>query len=442
MLADEIPQAIQWHEGMLLSPQHFQQSSWRQEMLVQYSMLLTAPYGWGVRRLALDTKLLPGGTVRVLDLEAVLPDGTLISHRPAEGHELSIDLTADDSLPRQADVTVYLTLPARQSGRFKGGLARYEAVEGDSVADENTGEGEIRIPVLRPRVSLAAGNTPPPKYVSMPIARVRFADEACAQTDYIAPALAAPPHSPLGELCGDVAARLREKAMHVSEQVRAPSAVLDMPLLMENRGRMQCLVAGLPLFEALLSSGTAHPLPLYLALCGVAGQLASLGPSLLPPVFSPYNHNDLRASFQEVVNYALRMANEGVPETYTALPFQLKDRMFSLMFDGAWLTRRLVLGMRTSTGATEKETIAWGEECLIGSESMIGLMRNKRIRGSQREFVEKDQELVPVRGVVLFALRADAEFIKPGEALQILNFSERGRASSPLEIVLYVKRGE
>jgi len=116
--------------------------------------------------------------------------------------------------------------------------------------------------------------------------------------------------------------------------------------------------------------------------------------------------------------------------------------MFSLMFDGAWLTRRLVLGMRTSTGATEKETIAWGEECLIGSESMIGVMRNKRIRGSQREFVEKDQELVPVRGVVLFALRADAEFIKPGEALQILNFSERGRASSPLEIVLYVKRGE
>jgi len=43
VLADEIPQAIQWHEGMLLSPQHFQQSSWRQEMLVQYSMLLTAP---------------------------------------------------------------------------------------------------------------------------------------------------------------------------------------------------------------------------------------------------------------------------------------------------------------------------------------------------------------------------------------------------------------
>ncbi len=55
--------------------------------------------------------------------------------------------------------------------------------------------------------------------------------------------------------------------------------------------------------------------------------------------------------------------------------------------------------------------------------------------------VEKDPELVPVRGVLLFALRAEAEFIeKAGERLQILNFGERGRALSPLEIVLYVKR--
>jgi hypothetical protein len=135
------------------------------------------------------------------------------------------------------------------------------------------------------------------------------------------------------------------------------------------------------------------------------------------------------------------MMNEGIPETYRAWPFNLKDRIFTLNFEAEWATRRLVLGMRISTGVTEKEMIAWGEECLIGSESVIPSLRDKRIRGANREFVETDRELVPVRGVLLFTLRPDPEFVKPGEILQIRNLGERGRQFSPLEIVLYVKHG-
>ena len=441
MWADEIPAATQWHEGMLLAPQHFQQGFWRQEMLSQYGLLLTAPYAWGVRRLRLDSKLLPGGTVRILDLEAVMQDGTLVNHRPDETHELTIDLASAENLSTQSDVTVYLALPARNSGAVKGGLARYEATESATVVDENTGEGEIRIPVLRPRLSLMAGEVPPPKYVALPIAKLRFSNEAWVHTEFIAPTMAVAPHSPLGELCGDVAARVREKAMYVSEQVRSPSAVLDMPLMLENRSRMQGLVTGLPHFEALLSTGTAHPLSLYLALCAMAGHLSALGTSLLPPLFTPYNHNDARASFQEVINFAIRMTNEGIPENYVPHPFRLKDRVFGLIFDGDWANRRLVLGMRTATGMTEKDTIAWGEECLIGSESVLASLQHRRIRGAVRQFVEKDQELVPVRGVVLFTLKVEPEFVRAGEQLQILNFGERGRGNYPLEVVLYVKRG-
>jgi type VI secretion system protein ImpJ len=439
VLADEIPQAIQWHEGMLLAPQHFQQSSQRQEMLVQYNTLLVAPYGWGVRRLALDLKLLPGGTVRVLDLEAVLPDGTLVSHKPGDGCELTIDVASDSSLPKQGDVPIYLALPARNSGGARGGLLRYEATEGAPVADDNTGEGELRMPVLRPRLSLIAG-PPPPKYVSLPICRIRFEDEAWVQTDYIAPTATVPIHSPLGELCSHLARRVREKAMYVSEQVRAPSAVPDTPMTMDQRSRLQSLVAGLPEFEALVSTGNAQPLMLYLSLCAMAGRLAGLGDSLLPPVFSAFDYADLRASFQEVIDFAYRMLNEGIPETDTAYGFKLKDRVFGLMFEEQWVARRMVLGLRSGGGISERELIAWAEECLIGSESVIGSLRDKRIRGAYRQFIPNDPELMPVRGVVLMALRLDPEFVKPGETLQVLNLSDRGRSLSPVEMVLYVKR--
>ncbi len=441
MLADEIPQPIQWHEGMLLVPQHFQQSSWRNEMLVQYSALLVSPYCWGVRQMKLDVKVLAAGMIRVLTLEAVLPDGAIITFDHAEDGELMVDLSALSDDMRASEMTVHLALPARSASIVKGSLARYEAREGPLLADENTGDGEVRIPVLRPVLTLISGEKPPPKYVSMPIARVRFADEAFVLSEYIAPTMSVPLRSPLGELCSHLAARLREKAMFVSEQVRSPSAILEKPLMLENKGRMQSLVSGLPQLEAILATGTAHPFSLYLALCNLSGHLAALGTSLLPPAFAPYDHTDIRASFEEVLDFSLRMMNEGIPETYRAWPFNLKDRIFTLNFEAEWATRRLVLGMRISTGVTEKEMIAWGEECLIGSESVIPSLRDKRIRGANREFVETDRELVPVRGVLLFTLRPDPEFVKPGEILQIRNLGERGRQFSPLEIVLYVKHG-
>jgi type VI secretion system protein ImpJ len=335
---------------------------------------------------------------------------------------------------------VHLALPARNSGGAKGGLVRYEALESAPTQDENTGEGDLRLPVLRPRLSLLAGDTPPPKYTSMPLLQLRIEDEGCVQTDFIPPTMSVPLHSPLGQLCNNVARRVREKATYISERMRAPSAVLDMPLMMENRGQLQSLIAGLPQFEAVLSPGTAHPLALFTSLCTLAGHMAGLGGTLLPPTFSPYDHSDLRTTFQEVVNFVMRMMNEGIPETYTPYPFKLKDRAFSLMFEEEWTGRRLVLGMRKPTGATEKDVIGWGEECLIGSESIISSLRDRRIRGAQRQFIEKDGELVPTRGVVLFGLKPDAEFVRPGEIMQILNFGERWKSLSPLEIVLYVKR--
>jgi type VI secretion system protein ImpJ len=441
VFADEIPEAVQWHEGMLLAPQHFQQSAARIEMLLQYSALLLGPYCWGVRRLALDTKLLPAGKFRVLDLEAVMPDGSVVSHHPRDEDELMGDLAPFADEMRQSPVVVHLTLPARSAGDVRGALPRYRALEGDPVPDLNTGEGELRVPRLRPRLGLIIGKTPPPKYLSLPLAEIRFVDEAFTLTDYIPPTMAVPLRSPLGELCGRVAMRLRQKALYVSEQMRAPSVVLEMSLLTEHRDRIQALVGELPRFEATLSTGVAHPLSLFLSLCSLAGQLAILGDGLLPPVFAPYNHSNPVASFQEVVAFVNRMLDQGIPETYQAHPFQYKDGVYALAFQSEWAKRRLVLGMRASVGVTEKEMRVWGEECLIGSASLIPSLRDKRILGVTRQYAERDPELIAVRGVILFTLEDVIEFIKPGDVLQVLNFGERGASHRPLEMVLYVKGG-
>lgn len=435
MWANEIPHLLQWSEGMLLTPQHFQLSAMRAELMGQYGRLVGAPYCWGVRRMALDMKAIPTGTFGILDLEAIMPDGSVAVHNPSLG-ELSVQLTGTPL----SDVPVYLAVPARSSPGVKGALPRYQAFEGDPVADENTGQGELRPSLLRPSLSLMAGEEPPPKFVSMQIGCMHFQDETWVLTDYVAPTMAVALHSPLGNLCSQLVKKLREKGIFISERVQSQTSGSDATSLLENRLRMQALVSRLPALEGLLNTGTAHPLALYLEVCAVAGSLATLGASLMPPVFPPYKHEDPRASLQEICSFGMRMTDEGVPESYRSFPFHLStEGVYEIFFDPDWMDRRLVLGMRVPSGASEKETITWANEALIGSDSIVPSMRDKRIRGAAREFIELDPDLIPARGILLFALTTEPEFIRKGEKLQVLNFGEKARAAAPLEILLFVK---
>src|SRR6185312_12179473 len=175
----DVPDAVQWHEGMLLAPQHFQQLAVRNDALLQYHMLAAAPFHWGVRRLRFDPMLLLDGTYRVVELEAVMPDGLRVSYREGDPTDLSVSV-AGRVPDRNSAITIHLAVPAARgaTASANGDFARFASYEGTPVPDLNTGEGEISVPRLRPRLSLIAGDTPPDKFSSFPIAQVAYRDEA------------------------------------------------------------------------------------------------------------------------------------------------------------------------------------------------------------------------------------------------------------------------
>ena len=59
--------------------------------------------------------------------------------------------------------------------------------------------------------------------------------------------------------------------------------------------------------------------------------------------------------------------------------------------------------------------------------------------GTERQVLQRDDDLIPTRGVVLFTLTVDAAFIVANETLDIVHTSERWGTLRPAEIVLYVK---
>lgn len=437
--ADDIPDAIQWHEGMMLAPQHFQVSGRRQEQLQAYHAERLQPYYWGIRSVDFDDVLVVEGSCRVLSLDAVLPDGTPVAHTSSEGPDLEVDLSDHADAAREAPVPVHVALPDRSASEGDSTPDRYRSVEGEQVVDQTTGTRPIRIPRRAPHLRLLAGDAPPSQYVTLPIAKVENTEDGFAFTEYVPPRLDVPVDSEIGTVCQSLFERVRKTARSLSERIQSPAVEPGSFQELEGKRKVHALTAELPRLEAQLRSGRVHPFTLYQSLCRMAGDMARLTHRMVPPALSDYAHTALRSCFGEVVSYIFRALSEGVQETYAPVRFRRTDEGFALEFEESWQETDLVLGIRGRPEQQKDELRRWGENCLIGAASHIGTMRERRVLGVDRASIERADDLIPGHNAVLFRLDATSDFLEPGEDLVVRRGEERESRERPLELTLYVK---
>ncbi|NUB17000.1 type VI secretion system baseplate subunit TssK, partial [Azospirillum brasilense] len=109
--ARDIPDAIDWHDGMLLAPQHFQQQALRHERQLTYHVRQARPFHWGVVHLQVDRVQLVSGLVQVRELEAILPDGIVVDYRAGSDEPPAVGISASAEPGGQPQVTITLPVP-------------------------------------------------------------------------------------------------------------------------------------------------------------------------------------------------------------------------------------------------------------------------------------------------------------------------------------------
>ena len=439
--ADEIPPAIQWHEGMLLAPQHFQQQAHRDERLLHYHMGWHSRFHYGLGRFRVDPAMLFEGMLRVLEIEAILPDGLVVTYKPGDQEELQIDVRPHAEAAKQGTLLAYLAVAAERLGTSaaEGDLQRYTSVPGEPVADESAGGRPIRIPRLRPRLRLLAGSeTPSARFCSMPICGVRWKNGSFVLSDYLGPSLQVALESPLGELCAQVARRIREKAMYLVETIRSPAITTKPNVVEEHKRLINYLVAQLPAFESLLATGSSHPYSLYCGLCAIAGSISAVGSQLIPPIFPAYDHRQIRRCFDTVRDYILNTIEEGISEAFTAIPFKFDSGNFQLNFEREWLGRVLILGLKAAPGTTDQQLTDWMANSLIGSQSRFRALRERRLLGAERKAIDRYEGLVATRGMLLYALSVSPDFIVPNEPLIVGPGSDMWALPRPADLLMFV----
>ena len=428
---------------MLLTPQHFQQEGARIDTLLAWQTIATNPYGWGVRELLIDEARLSTGTVSVLRLEAILPNGMAVSYDASSAQvqdmELKLELAPWDGEMTQRDVDVYLVLGNTRSLRQPGQPAMFRGIESAPVEDEVSEALPATVPRMAVNLALMADALPSFGYASLRLMTVNKVNEIVRRGAFLPAMLQVPAEAPMLKRARELATQMRSKALFLARQTAQPSSRTEDRLnLLEQKSRLASLILNLPLLEAVSSCPVVQPLPLYLALCAQLGALTTLRPGAVPLMPPAYDHGDSSAMFDTVLTALSSLVAE-VSQEWKTCTFEFDGKVFALDVQPEWLAgSRIVVGLR---GRPESEAMQWMRGAAIGSKTVWTSLTDRRVSGAARVKIDVAEELGlrASSGYTLFSIELSEQFIVPDQPLLISNPNESLLAQRPQEVVLFIK---
>lgn len=317
---------VVWSEGMLLQPQHLQQSERHADHARHLLLRSTSPYAWGFAEIEIDAAALTLGKLALVRAVGIFGDGTVF------------DMPAVDPLPEPVDIpasmrdeAVVLALPLRRAGAREADaeayedLVRHRVLESD-VPDSNTaGERSamLQLGTLHTRLMRAGDATD--AWTTLNVARVveRRADNQ-VQLDraMLPPLLDVAAHALIRSWVDELLGLLRQRgealAGRMSQGGTGGVAEIADFMLLQTVNRNEAV------FGHLVRSAMLHPQHFFEQALALAGDMATFRDARRVARFAPYIHDDLAASFRPLMDDLRRSLSMVLEQS--ALRIDLHDR--------------------------------------------------------------------------------------------------------------------
>lgn len=323
---------VVWQEGMLLRPQHFQQSDRYYDHQLKARTRLLDSYAWGFFGLEIDRQFLNMGKLVLSQASGILPDGSLFEIG-GEREPLALDVP-----PNTSNTPVYLALPLATGNHIesrrpeqKDVLARYTACD-EEVADSNAGDGgSSQVSTARPDFRLLLGE----RQSDQAFVRLKLCDILDTTPDgvialdgeFIPTFIDFQASSYLLSCLKEVIGMLGHRGDILAERIRATGKVGGaevgdfMMLQLINRHE--------PVLRHYLGLDRVHPEQIYRELLGLLGELATFsGESKRPRLDGRYQHGDQGLSFRKLMD-AIRQVLSMVLEQH-AIELALQQRQYGI----------------------------------------------------------------------------------------------------------------
>lgn len=451
-----LPEAVQWSEGMLLSPQHMQQNDiyWAHQLRHLASCL--QPYYWGILDLACDETALAAGMLKLERLHAVMPDGVPVQYPghlvDGHGQPLQLDLKKVDGWT-DGPLRVYLGIPVRAEGAASvtSRIQRFDPVPGSLEADENTGEDRIEVGRLRPRLELLPGIRVPAKFEAFPLLEVvRDAGGHFRVGPYHPPMIRLSAASFLGQ--DQIGLRLDSLIETIRAKIRdlvGGREVDDNIGGLDRDARQQLFAARhlasmLPVLELRLRARVTHPYDIFLCLAAMAGQVAALGANPTPPVVNAYRHEDCLAGFSSLLDFIEARLRLVTPPFEAMLFDRISDTGFARRLPDDLRPDTLVIELRGRNGVNSAILRQWLMQARIASDDLMPVLEQRRLPGAAVRQLDANHfgGLNVADGAQLFEITNKAidvgdklvPVIRQGRALMVQGPTD---GHAPREIVLH-----
>jgi type VI secretion system protein ImpJ len=316
-------------------------------------------HDWGLRAIDLDVEALANFRFAVRALKARLPDGTLVAV-PEDGTLAAVDLKP--GFERANSVTVYLAVPRLHLGRpnvrepeaapakpapaaadagKEAGQMRY-VLANEEIEDENLSDNAHPVPVRLFNLRLLLSTEDHSGYEVLAIVRVQKPATADATPEldrtYIPPLLACDAWPVLNaDILQAVYHRVGKRIEKLASQMVTRGITFD-----SRSGEDLMIISQLRVLnEAYALLGTLahaqgiHPLPAYLELCRLVGQMAIFNSTRKAPELPRYDHDDLGGCFYRVMQH---LDESQPPEvTYQEREFEGQELRMQVSLEEEWL---------------------------------------------------------------------------------------------------------
>lgn len=421
---------VQWHEGMLLSPHHFQQMSNH----IQQLFRLAAPFNYGFFDLNIDTSSLASGVIRLLKANGIFQDGLYFDFDALNDPPVEKNLSEFFHI-NNSTVKVHLAVRAYKMGEnlVVGGNSRYYSKEIANVSDENSGENPINIPVIRPKLRLLLEDELDARYISFPVVEVQKSiDGAIQMTNFLPPFITINEYSKIMEMCRDISHRIREKVSYFSDR-KSNFSHESADVALSN---LRLLIKALLPMEAMIHVNNIRPFDLYKCVLQAVADIIATNPSQLIPRLFPYQHEDLYNTFYNLLEHISKVLDT-LKQKYTVVRFEKEGPLFRLKMQKDWLERdQITIGVQKSFSSSDSDILNWISSAQIASESMLQLIKDRRIIGAERQIMERGAYITQPNGMTLVSIKNNFSYIKPAERLCISNYSY---PIEPDSVVLYAE---
>jgi type VI secretion system protein ImpJ len=321
---------VAWTEGMFLRPQHFQHHDLFLEERLRYHLHALDPFHWGVRLLSVNEDALSDHRLEILELEAVLPGGTIVRY---PGNAV-LETRQFDAAAEMLDVYIGIrhTSPsdansaAAESGRRD---VRYILRESE-LSDLNRADAVAPVEMAYPslRVFFSGEEQELETHESLKLAELVATGELkrpfALSRSYCPPLACLQAFPPLADRIAEIVAQIAAKVRVVAGRTTT-HAIADLP-----RMWMRYTLARMtPVLRHLLSTGETSPFQLYTALIETAASLASF--NLDEPAELPiYQHENLQECFGELITFIDVQLEEAVPDRFheLQLPFDAAKKLY------------------------------------------------------------------------------------------------------------------